>query len=61
MKRMNKTFETFEVFRDYSQPYGSLYTHLKYAESYDSQAKLLTKAIQFTGTTEKGEPERLLT
>ena len=43
MKRMNKTFETFEVFRDYSQPYGSLYTHLKYAESYDSQAKLLTK------------------
>ena len=43
MKNMNKTFETFEVFREYSQPYGSLYLQLRYIKSYENQARLLTK------------------
>ena len=43
MKNMNKTFETFEVFRDYSQPYGSLYLQLRYITAYENQARLLTQ------------------
>ena len=43
MKNMNKTFETFEVFREYSQPYGSLYLELRYITAYKKQARLLTQ------------------
>ena len=42
MKRVNKSFQTFEDFRSFSQPYGSLYYHLKHIESYETQAELLT-------------------
>ena len=48
MKNMNKTFETFEVFKQYSQTYGGLYLQLRYIKSYENQARLLTKLFHST-------------
>ena len=42
MKKVNKTFETFEEFRSFAQPYGGLYFHLRDIENYKNQADLLT-------------------
>ena len=43
MKYMNKTFEDFESFKSYAQPYGNLYFNLKNINSYEDQSKILTE------------------
>ena len=42
MKSFNKSFQTFEEFRSFAQPYGNLYFHLKDIENYKDRAELLT-------------------
>ena len=42
MKSFNKSFQTFEEFRSFAQPYGNLYVHLKDIENYRDRAELLT-------------------
>ena len=45
MKKVNKSFETFEEFRSFAQPYGSLYFHLRDIDNYETQAELLTTLL----------------
>ena len=45
MKNFNKSFETFEEFRSFAQPFGSLYVHLKDIENYKDRAELLTTLL----------------
>ena len=42
MKKFNRSFQTFEEFKSFAQPYGSLYFHLKDIENYETQSQLLT-------------------
>ena len=46
MKNFNKSFQTFEEFRSFAQPYGSLYFHLKDVENYKDRAELLTTLLK---------------
>ena len=43
MKNLNMTFETFEQFRKFSQPFGNLYLEAKNVDSYQNQSKTFTK------------------
>ena len=42
MKNFNESFQTFEEFRSFAQPYGSLFFHLKDVENYKDQAVIIT-------------------
>ena len=42
MKDFNKTLETYDEFRQYSQPFGGLFLHAKNADSYFNQSRTLT-------------------
>ena len=46
MKNFNESFQTFEEFRSFAQPYGSLFFHLKDVENYKDQAELLTTLLK---------------
>ena len=45
MKNFNKSFQTFEEFRSFAQPYGGLYVHLRDIENYKDRAELLTTLL----------------